>query len=258
MVRLGKKGKTNETKQEYGLQPASSSCAEVKLLLGQQPSLGGDVLEEGAEVGIDWMRQLLQFAWNPNIVFKTHVLPWKLRLSSVSAKQTRLSLKSSLKSMPEWPAGCSDCQPHTNVFWWVQTLHHLLRSPLLSLLKPNPKSVARRERALPLALLLDAVPAAGDVSSKQHSQTGKTQHVLFVCFCSLTCPVCCSFVFWVFFFSFFMTVFPRIEEAPDGKCAESLLLSCPLLSSSSSAVPSQSQPVADPCQGKFPHQGLAQ
>jgi len=55
-----------------------------------------------------------------------------------------------------------------------------------------------------------------------------------------------------------MTVFPRIEEAPDGKCAESLLLSCPLLSSSSSAVPSQSQPVADPCQGKFPHQGLAQ
>lgn len=146
------------------------------------------------------MRQLLQFAWNPNIVFKTHVLPWKLRLSSVSAKQTCLSLKSSLKSMPEWPAGCSDCQPHTNVFWWVQTLHHLLRSPLLSLLKPNPKSVARRERALPLALLLDAVPAAGDVSSKQHSQTGKTQRVLFVCFCSLTCPVCCSFVFWVFFF----------------------------------------------------------
>lgn len=62
MVCLGKKEKTNETKQEYSLQPGSSSCAEVKLLLGQQPSLGGDVLKERAEVGIDWMRQLLQFA----------------------------------------------------------------------------------------------------------------------------------------------------------------------------------------------------
>lgn len=49
------KKKLKNRKCEYSLQSASSniSCAEVKHFPGYQPSLGGVVLEEGVQVGMD-------------------------------------------------------------------------------------------------------------------------------------------------------------------------------------------------------------
>lgn len=91
------------------------------------------------------MRQLLEFAWNLNDVFKIHVLPWRLGLSSVSAKQTSLSLKSSLTFTPERPAGGSKSQLHANVYPWVWTMHLSLQESTPFLTEIQPKTCCEEE-----------------------------------------------------------------------------------------------------------------
>lgn len=85
-----------------------------------------------------------------------HILPQSLGLPSVSVKKTCLSLKSSMKFMPKWPAGMSaKCLPI------LMGLDHTCISSRASL-QSSPKSVAGREQAL--GLQSDAAPADGDVA----------------------------------------------------------------------------------------------
>lgn len=181
------------------------------------------------------MRQLLEFAWNLNDVFKIHVLPWRLGLSSVSAKQTSLSLKSSLTFTPERPAGGSKSQLQASVYPWVWTMHLSLQESTPFLTEIQPKTSCQEGVGSGFAIrccascwwwVLQAQWPAWQNPMCAPLLTHLPAHHLLL-----------------FFF-----IFPRTEEAPGGKYRESLLPDCPLLGSIGSVVHSQNQPGADPCQ----------